>query len=559
MLISLLLILYNLGIAFFSGLIFNRLLSGFSGLPCNPLHPSLHILSGWAFLAMQLQLIHLFMPVNGYAHLIIWGVNIALASMRFKAYLKDAVASIHFIAGRRQLAFALLFILTGVLNICTRRADGDIGDYHLQAARWVEEYKVVPGIGNIVRQLGNNSNWFLLNAFSGLSFLGLRSVYVMNACIVLISGLYLVPRLTQRFWVRNFILLCYLLVVVTRKYTGALTNDTVITCSIIILFCWFTDLCAARQSNKAYEQLLIIILSMALVTYKLSALPMLLFAAGVFILMYRHASGIKRPLATLAGVGLFLYVPWLITNVMHSGYLAFPVAGTNLFGVDWQMRSEIIDYEKDLNFTYAITQGKEIPMETVLNMRFSEWFPMWAATLDIFSKAVLIMNVLFFPVLLIALAVRKTFRQFFLQNHLWLVTATIFIALFLWFTHGPNTRFVFGYMMFVVAMGVELLHITPLIRLLQSYKYHVSTALGVLMLAMVVYVNYTPAALKKSLLLPPRYHQSNVTRLNVDGGVLHVTSLEEQCWDCALPCTSQPDSLLQFRGKSLEDGFRIRR
>lgn len=555
MLISLLLIIYNLTTAFIAGLVFTRAISKLTRFPYSGLHAAVVVMSGWLFIAIQLQVYHLWSPINIQAHLLVWLVNVLLASVQLKTIIKDGITSVHQVASKRHFAFGLILLATVILNICTRNADGDIGDYHLQAIRWMEEYKVVPGIGNIRRQLGNNSNWFLLNAFSGMHFLGLRSVYTMNACFVLMCGLYVVPQLSQPFWLRNFFLLLYFAIVATRKYTGAVTNDVAITGTTIILFCWFTDI--AQSANKRpFELFVIIILSLSLITYKLSALPMLIFTAGVFWVMFRYKLVTIRSVIILALTCLVLFVPWLITNLYNSGYFLFPVKGTDLVSVDWKMQSRIIDFEKYANLAYA--RAPMVDVEISRYYSFSQWFPLWIRSLDVFSAVLLGGSALFMVLLLLLLIFSSKTRQIFKEGYHRIIAATCIIALALWFTHGPTPRFVFGYLVFINVMGVALLNVAFLNRMLYKHKYKIAGAIMLVLFSGFVYLNFSVRSLKQAIVLPKPYMQPVLTSKIVDGGIIHVPQPAQQCWDALLPCTGLPDSLLQFRGKGLEDGFRIK-
>ena len=555
MLVSILLIIYNLSIAFAAGVVFTRLLGKISGVTPAVIHPSLYVIIGWGFIAMLMQLFHLFFPINLFAHVLVWMMILTLASTQFKNLAKEMVASLHQISSKKHIAIGLGFLVLVVLNILSRKADGDIGDYHLQAIRWMEEYAAVPGIGNIRRQLGNNSNWFLIQAFSGFHFLGLRSVYTINAALVIMVALYVTPHLNQHFWLRNLLLLFYFAIIATRKYTGAVTNDLVITSGIVMLFCWFTDV-VNNHNKKTIELLLMILFTMVLITFKLSALPMLLFAIGVFYYSYKQQLIGRRIIFTLLGFGLIIFIPWLITNVIHSGYLFFPVSNSNFFDVDWEMRPEIVDYEVYANLAYA--RAPTVDIEVARYFTFAQWWPHWIKSIDIFSAVLLFGGCFFYITLLVQFIVNKRFRKQFAENYYWIIAITCLVALALWFTHGPTPRFVFGYLVFTITMGVNLFHRTTLQQLLYKNKF---TLVGIFLLGLItmsVQKQLIGNGYKNTLMIPPTYLQPQVNKFVISGGTLNVPISNQQCWDSKLPCTNLPDSGLQYRGTTLKQGFRIK-
>lgn len=555
MLVSALLIFYNLMLAFAMGLIFVKLISKSINQVSPVIHPTLVVLSGWVFMAILLQSYHLFFRVDGYAHVFILVCILLALSLQFKSLLKDAVASLHAISSKQHIAVGVLMLLLVILNIVQRKADGDIGDYHLQAIRWIEEYAAVPGLGNIRRQLGNYSNWFLLNAFSGMHFLGLHSLYTINAGLVIMVALFVTPHLKQRFWLRNFILLLYFTVIATRKYTGAVTNDLIITSGIVLLFSWFVDL-MDTQSVKHTELLLLALLALGLITFKLSALPLGIFAAGVLWVLYKQVGFQLKSVGVILVFVLLLFIPWLTHNVMNSGYLLFPVKGTNIFAVDWQMRPEIVNYEVYANLAYA--RAPQVDIEVARNFTLSQWWPHWIASLDVFSMFLLVGGVGFILFLGVELLINPTFKQYFKKHQYWIIAITCLVALYLWFTHGPTPRFVFGYLVFLIAMGLGLINRVWMQQLLHKHMLNLCLVFMVVMLLLQVKNIVNQHKVGAVAILPPPYHQPQLKTFGVSGGVLYVPDTNQQCWDALLPCTNLPDSGLQFRGATLQQGFSIK-
>lgn len=555
MLVSALLIFYNLMLAFAMGLIFIKLVSKSINQVSPVIHPTLVVLSGWVFMAILLQSYHLFFRVDGYAHVFIVLCIVLALLLQFKSLLKDAVASLHAISTKQHIAVGVLMLLLVILNIVQRKADGDIGDYHLQAIRWIEEYAAVPGLGNIRRQLGNNSNWFLLNAFSGMHFLGLRSLYTLNAALVIMVALFVTPHLKQRFWLRNFVLLLYFTVIATRKYTGAVTNDLIITSGIILLFSWFVDL-MDTQSVKHAESLLLAFLALGLITFKLSALPLGIFAVGVLWVLYKQVGFQFKSVVVIGVFVLLLFAPWFINNVINSGYLLFPVKGSNIFAVDWQMRPEIVNYEVYANLAYA--RAPQVDIEVARYFTLSQWWPKWIASLDIFSLFLIVGGIGFMLFLGVELLINSTFKQYFKKHQYWIIAITCLVALYLWFIHGPTPRFVFGYLVFLIAMGLGLINRVWMQQLLHKYMLNLCLAFMLVMLLIQVKNIVSQHKIGAVAILPSAYYQPQLKPFSTDGGVLYVPATNQQCWDALLPCTNVPDSGLQFRGATLQQGFSIK-
>lgn len=555
MLTAVLLLIYNLLVAFWIGLAFNKFFTKHLGVNNSFFHPTILVLIGWFVLGVFLQIFHLFHAIDEVAHIIVWSFIVVSLLIYKKSIIKDAIASLHQITTRQHIVVGIGLLIIVLINIVQRKAYGDIADYHLQAIRWAEEYALVPGVGNIRRQLGNNSSWFLLNAFSGFHFLGLRSVYTINAGLVIMVGLFVTPHLKQHFWLRNVVLLGYFAIVATRKYTGAVTNDLIITSSIVLLFSWFTD--NMDESVKVKPAFIwMIILSVSLVTYKLSALPMVLFGAGVLYYLIRNKFITLRNILVSSAVLTLVFIPWLITNVIQTGYLLFPATATNWFNVDWQMRPEILKFEVDANLAYA--RAPKVDTETAYNFTFSQWLPHWVDSLDGFSIFLIAGCLFFLLALFVIVLINKSFQKSFLSKYYLVLVLTIIVALVLWFTHGPAPRFVFGYFIFTIAMGVAVVNSSFLHNLLHNRLRLYSIFIVYLIMGFSIFnwISTTPIS---TLYQPLPYYEPKLTRFEVSGGSLWVPANNDPCWDAELPCTNQPDSLIQFRGTSLQDGFRIKK
>jgi hypothetical protein len=128
----------------------------------------------------------------------------------------------------------------------------------------------------------------------------------------------------------------------------------------------------------------------------------------------------------------------------------------------------------------------------------------------------------------------------------------------LWFTHGPTPRFVFGYLVFTITMGINLFHQTTLQQLLYKHKFSMVAVLLVLLIASSVKNQISNHRFFNSIIMPPSYMQPEIQKFVVSGGALNVPLPKQQCWDSKLPCTNLPDSGLQYRGTTLNQGFSIK-
>lgn len=80
------------------------------------------------------------------------------------------------------------FVLVILWSYCTSRGyihyDSDL--YHAQSIRWIEEYGIVKGLGNIHVRFAYNSSFFALSALYSMKFMLKQSLHTVNGFIALI-------------------------------------------------------------------------------------------------------------------------------------------------------------------------------------------------------------------------------------------------------------------------------------------------------------------------------------------------------------------------------------
>jgi len=565
MLISFLLICYTLFTAYISGIVFLHVFSKLIGLNNRNYDFAFAAISGLCWIAILISIQHIFSPVGIFSHVLVWGINCFFWSTNSQGFLTIVIQQFQFFKTQPKQVYILyfLFFIGALINIIARPATGDAADYHFQAIRWMEEYKVVPGIGNVRRQLGNNSNWFLLNAFFGFSFTGLRSVYVLNASLLLIAVTYFseafskfLTEKSDKFFVIKSVILIYLMLTVFRKYIGAVTNDFAITVMIMYVFTMLLEC----ETENIFKRIMLVFFIAVMVTFKLSALPMVLLALLIAVSIFNQLN--LRTIFAFCLLLIVLIVPWLYTNVMNCGYLVFPLSNPDFFMVDWKMNKSVLEWEVMANLAWARVPFTDVEISSKLI--FAQWFPLWLKSLDAFSLFLMIGSIVSTIFLAFIFSFKKYREKIISVMH----KENIFIiitgvtALYLWFTHGPTPRFVFGYLTFILAAQCWIYSMVfPSVnKLLINQGKHLFS-----MIALIFFVscisflpkNFTINTFATGLILPGKYIEVKIKPLKLHQGFVNVPEIGCQCWDSPLPCTSQLDTTLMWRGTKMEEGFKI--
>lgn len=554
MLTGFILIVYILLLSWLSGISANLLLSRILKTETTSFHPGIIILLGLLAMASSLQIVHLFGSISYGSHLLIWSIN-GFVFLFYRPLYRKQIADQLNVIRHNHLAFWFPALLVAALiNLIGRAGVGDIGDYHLQAIQWDEKFKVVPGLGNLRRQLGNNSNWFLLHAFAGCWFLNLKSVYVLNAVLLIVSCLYFLPAEGKKNNLMKSVILIYIVLMSFRKYVGAVTNDYAITIFTLMIFTEWVE----RDRTDLVAKLMLVLMLLMLPTLKLSAITLLIIVPGFMVFLFQSKAEWKYSLVIIVS-GIIVFVPWFITNYLQSGYLIYPLEQTGWLAPDWQMRPATLVYERVINMANERLAG--MPIDEVMKLSFMQWFPHWIKNLDVFSK-LLIGLFLFLPIVNLFRVIRDKnlfaeVKRRLHEQQVFILLLTIAVAMPVWFFNAPATRFVFGYLVFFIAWNVHLLFADGSIKIKRVWLI---SAASIILLGnglLFIHEKLNATKFQESLLRPLPYGSNQLRYVPLPLGYVRSPLAGEQCWDADLPCSSIIDSTLHWRTTDLDDGFAL--
>lgn len=170
MLINLFCWIYIAASAFLFGVAGMRLLKRISGYSC--CETDIILAFGVCLLTVFAQFFSLFYKVGAIANIILIVLNLVF----FYMYRKDILVVIKtYKKGSASLKYVCIVI--AILTITFLKfasmpvASYDTYLYHAQAIRWIEEYGIVPGLGNLHNRLAYNSSVLSLQALFSLKFM----------------------------------------------------------------------------------------------------------------------------------------------------------------------------------------------------------------------------------------------------------------------------------------------------------------------------------------------------------------------------------------------------
>ncbi|MDE7246601.1 MAG: hypothetical protein K2N43_01800, partial [Lachnospiraceae bacterium] len=419
--------------------------------------PDIYIVTGVIFLNIYAQFFSLFYKVAGIACTILGTAGIILVFVcLFRRFRQGKNSSLfpgcagHKVSVWRIAAVFLCFVLT---LLWTTRSPGqyDTGLYHAQAIHWVEEYGVVPGLGNLHMRLAYNSAFMCLQALFSLEWLAGQSLHSLNGFFCLAALVFCFS--TVRLWGERSLrvsdlLKCVMAVYVVQKSYDIASSGTDIEAMLLILYIfvkWSEYQEAGREDGLLYGWLCLV--SVYAATVKLSAAAMVILALYPLYLFVKEKSG-KAVLAHVAA-GLIILAPWLIRNVIISGYLVYPYAGLDLFQTDWKMDPAVLAEDSlDIKmYARGIRNAEEY------DTSLFGWVWHWFLSQSMGERIVLLAGVICIP--LIRYLLVKSFRE--KEYGLSALLSAGMINLVFWFFSAPHMRYGGPYIYAFVVMALGTL------------------------------------------------------------------------------------------------------
>ncbi len=595
MLAALLLWIIIVLISFILGLFTVRIFGIIFRLPENTVLPfPVTVIAGLAFMTTVSSYFTMITKIGLYADLFFLASGV-IYFITDRKYIWSVIAGLREELKQTGIWTAVVFAVTLVIILIETSLyypkNFDTALYHAQAIRWIETYPVIPGLGNLHKRFAYNSSWFVTNAVFSFSYLKLQSFHVLNGFILFLGSLYFFSLIGRIFngekRAVNLMALSILPVILYLSVNFSSSPGTDIPAAVIIytMFLYMTDLLGARKGIKAgisIEFILIFFISFFLVTIKLSALPILILS--LYIIAAAVYKRDVRSFLLLAGLSFFTLLPWLIRNVIISGYLVYPFSALDIFHVDWKIPPGILSGD---------IQGIREWSFPVGDRSLLTYIPEWLKFINLQYKTVI------FPLLALFLC-SLVYYIYYLMSHfkeigkIWkrvkpylVIYITGYSGLVFLFVTAPDVRY--GSAFFVMFF---LIHIIPALMILLS-KLNSGTFSVIIKITLsgfaVSLIFFESLLFHRYFNLPAdtEYEKDNIKNIPArflipagysrdDSGyrtyilsngnyslTLYLNRTEAKCWYEPFPCITSHEFVLikgiELRGDSILKGFMIAR
>jgi hypothetical protein len=506
--------------------------------------------TGVALIAAILQLYHFFRPIDSLIVYLLFALGLAGLLWNRKSLLQRF---------NFQLSNFLLLFLAAV--VIAFRAAGpcehyDTGLYGAQAIRWFTSYPLLPGLGNVIGQLGFNSSIFLWIAaldqgpwrnFAHHLFVGFLLAAFFASIVPAALRVFRGRGVSATDWFFTLLFIPAAIAAAMGKLSGANTDlPTTIICLVAarMLFRALEASVSSAGSSIQLSLLIAMLLFSLAVTFKLSSL---IFAfsgwlVSFLVLCFSDASPQrKRRIAAAALISAAIVLPWIARGFILTGYLFFPSTALSI-PVDWKVPAASAQVQADFARSFA-----RIPQIPLADTQGFHWLGTWFHELIREREGFLIP--FFFALVGIAVAIFRVSREGrpTFPRWLWLLVPSLAGILF-WFFEAPAIRFGEPVLW---AAAATLGTFAALFLFDQPIKKRFVILALLLMTAWAAHPRllwnsyFRPSIGVRAFLPLPR--PQVVPHQTASGLTIYVPAETNQCWDAPLPCSPYFNDTLRLR------------
>ncbi len=471
----------------------------------------------------------------------------------------DIQASVKYLNGLGMLVLLCFLVMILTLNAGPTMMD-DTDSYHIQMVKWIHEYGTVPGIANLHLRFGFNSSWFIAAGLLFPRIDGINQYLILNGMLSAWLSYYLIEKISGSFANKGgyhfpftmaaliVLLFCLLDWPMIRGNACSMNYDFISTTCVIVLFIE----AIYDHDDPSFEWLF---WPTFLITIRLIHFPLILL--GVYYCLKAWKSGLYRKLGFSLVFICIVAFPFIIRNLLLTGYPLFPFYQLDPFSFDWKVDRErtveIVRYIKYFNRVNPMFQ----PLSKTTQLGFPVWLFSWYKYLFPIDKLLTSLSLISYAMVFIfkrkILSQVSTAAKFFFYTMICQLLCWIFIA--------PDPRFVYGPLIFSIFLLVKYIMRSPKIQISHMVLKSSLISMACFVLAYAV-LKMSHSQYYRNWIAPRALPIPPVRNIMVGAIELHIPekildNWNPRCYDIALPCLYRPNPRLEARGKTIAEGFRI--
>lgn len=396
-----------------------------------------YVMAGLVTVTVYAQLFSLFYKVGAAANFLLLLVC-GITAVCFHGELKEALTEQYRSMTKGTKGFYLVLFLLFAYGTSRGIIHYDTGLYHAQSIRWIEEYGVVKGLGNLHCRLAYNSSAFSLSALYSFAFLGGQSYHCAAGFFALllakVCGEIAAAWRRKRLVLSDVVRLMgiyYLLMIFDEMVSPASDYFMVLTVFYIVIR--YLDLVELGENSWMPYGLLALV-CVYTVSIKLSAAFIILLAVKPAVMLIKDRNG--RGILCFCGLGILIIAPYLIRNVLISGWLVYPFTFLDFFAVDWKIPKGIADYDaREIQ-----VWGRGIQDVARYGEPVFSWFGGWFASQGRIDRLFILLGIGAAPVSAAAWTAAAVRREEKLREEM-LAAVTVSFSFLFWLLSAPLMRY----------------------------------------------------------------------------------------------------------------------
>lgn len=400
-----------------------------------------YLITGIILLTVYAQIISIFTAVTYIFAFIALAASIVILLV-FHKNLRAGIREFMKETGWYEWILFLVFIVFVMFLTSLYPKQYDNYLYQAQMLRYYEEYGVIKGMGNISTRLGfNNSIYALMALYSFKGIYGF-SLHTVNSAFCVFFGIFAIHSICRIGKRKAYVSTGLAAAVLAYVFYNAELLNCIGTdlssnmMGLLIMLLFAREMEKRERDTFTYALIALYIVYVVTVKVSMGMLGILVFYPAFMMIKKKEWKRIGVFILT----GLLILVPWLIRNVMISGWLIYPLPSLDLFDVKWKIPYESAVYEQIL----IIGWGR-LKTGRAAGMALGEWIPLWFQALDLRYRLLIYLNVLIFAyeVLQSVYAVLKKKKEMLRWS---LLKITLIASLVYWLFSAPDVRFAWCYL-----------------------------------------------------------------------------------------------------------------
>lgn len=430
--------------------------------------------------------------------------------------------------------------------------DSDL--YHAQSIRWIEEYGVVPGLGNIHVRFAYNSSFFALSALYSMHFWGIQPLHAVNGFFALLLSVEVLKAFRmRRLRLSDFARMgaFYYLTTIYQEIVAPASDYAVMCVVFFIIIRWLVHLEQKEEHIAPYA--LLCVAGVYAVTLKLTAGCILLLVIKPAWMLLKEKRG--KEIAVYFIFGVLVLAPWVVRTALISGYLLYPFPALDVLSVEWKISLETVARDA----AEIKTWGRGLRNAALLDMPVTKWFPLWFSTMlptmgKCFILADFVCAAAFVGLLLSALFRYRKKKNRHGEWEELTVLASIILSFGFWLLSAPLLRYGYAYVLLVIVLTAGVVYQRIRIPMAAERLFCV-LVLAVASVKLLAFVRYARSISEQPYYVAQQdYGTYELNSFEVNGVRFYYPESGDRVGYDSFPAIPMKKEI-RFRGESLRDGF----